>query len=299
MNLGFERSAGLYAFVRTVEAGSFSGAARIAGTTPSAVSKSVERLERRLNTKLFLRSTRALTLTPDGIAYFERVAPLLRQLEEADEVVLGAGRLQGRLRVSLPGVCEPFLIDVLTREFLPRYPDIRLEVNVTDRHIDLIREGFDIALRVGDVGDGEWIARPLGRLPLTLVASPDYIAHHGAPRAIDELKAARHVRYLLKGRPFPIIFGDGETLTTDGVLDTDSGQTLRTSALNGVGIAQILRLSVTADLRTGNLVEIMPERPLRAIPFQALHIFGRLLPLRARVLIDFISESLALHIRSG
>lgn len=297
MNLGFERSAGLYAFVRTVEAGSFSGAARLAGTTPSAVSKSVERLERRLNTKLFLRSTRALSLTPDGSAYFERVAPLLRQLEEADEVVQGGRRLQGRLRVSLPGVCEPFLIDVLTRQFMSRYPDIRLEINVADRHIDLIREGFDIALRVGDVGDGEWVARPLGRLPLTLVASPDYVARYGTPRSIDELKAARHVRYLLKGRPFPITFGDGETLMTDGVLDTDSGQALRTSALNGVGIAQILRLAVTSDLAAGNLVEVMPERPLRAIPFQALHIFGRLLPLRARLFIDFLSESLAAHVR--
>src|SRR3546814_15688723 len=122
MTAGLEPTTGLHAFVRAVETGSFSAAARLAGTTPSAVSKSVERLERRLGVKLFLRSTRSLTLTVDGTAYHERIAPLLRALDEAGDALKGSERAQGVLRASIPGVLGPALIEELHREFVPRYP---------------------------------------------------------------------------------------------------------------------------------------------------------------------------------
>lgn len=286
---------GLQAFVRAVEAGSFSAAARIAGTTPSAVSKSVERLEHRLGAKLFLRSTRSLALTLDGTAYYERVAPLLRALDDADELLAETGKARGTLRVSLPGILGPLLVDALTRDFLPRYPDIRLDISISDRHVDLVREGYDVALRAGRVEDSDWIARPLGNLPLVLVAAPDYLARAGSPDTVEALGAGDHISYRLRSQTYPIRFSDGTFLVPEGVFDTDSGQAMRIAALNGAGIAQLLRLTVADDLAAGRLVEVMKHLPLAPVPVQALHAFGRFVPLRLRIFNDFLAETLTPH----
>jgi DNA-binding transcriptional LysR family regulator len=296
MKSGYERTTGLLAFVRTVEAGSFSAAARLAGTTPSAVSKNVERLEKRLGVKLFLRSTRSLSLTVDGTAYYERVAPLLSALDDADEALEGAGRASGLLRVSIPAILGVALVDALTRDFVNRYPEIKLEISISDRHVDLVREGFDVALRTGRVADSDWIVRPMGSLPLALVASPAYLDRAGQPQSIDELEQAAHIRYMLGARAYPIAFANGESLNPAGVFDSDSGQAMRTAALNGLGIAQLLRFAVEADLQAGRLMQVMPDHPLALVPAQALHAFGRFPPLRIRLFTDFVAETLAAHI---
>ncbi len=296
MKSGLERTTGLLAFIRTVEAGSFSAAARLAGTTPSAVSKNVERLERRLGVKLFLRSTRSLSLTVDGTAYYERVAPLLRALDDAGEALEGAGRARGLLRVSIPAILGPVLVDALTHDFVRRYPDIKLEISISDRHVDLVREGFDVALRTGPVADSDWIVRPLGNLPLVLVASPAYLDRAGHPQSIEALGQAAHIRYMLGARAYPVTFANGESLTPAGILDTDSGQAMRTAALNGLGIAQLLRFAVEADLQAGRLIEVMPDHPLALVPAQALHAFGRFPALRIRLFTDFIAGTLSAHV---
>ena len=291
-----ERTTGLFAFVRTVEAGSFSAAARIAGTTPSAVSKNVERLERRLGIKLFLRSTRSLALTTDGAAYYERIAPLLQALEEAGDALGEAGNARGRLRISLPGILGPILVDALTRDFMTRHPEIALEISITDRHVDLVREGYDVALRAGEVAATDWIARPLGTLPLVLVAAPAYLERAGVPASIDELREAAHIRYRLGARAYPIGFADGSRLAVDGAIDSDSGQAMRIAALNGAGIAPLLRAAVAGDLAAGRLVEVLPQKPLAAVPVQTLHAFGRFAPLRVRLFHDFVAAALAPHL---
>ncbi|AJA09511.1 LysR family transcriptional regulator [Sphingopyxis fribergensis] len=292
---GLEHATGLLAFVRAVEAGSFSAAARLAGSSPSAVSKSVERLERQLGMKLFLRSTRSLSLTADGAAYYERIAPLLQALDDADEVLGDAGSARGRLRISLPGILGPILVDALTRDFISLYPKIALEISITDRHVDLVREGYDVALRAGEVAAVDWITRSIGNLPLILVASPAYLARAGSPASIEDLADAAHIRYLLGARASPIVFADGSRIETRGVLDTDSGQAMRIAALNGIGIAQLLRAAVVTELETGRLVEIMPTNPLAPVPVQTLHAFGRFPPHRVRLFNDFIAATLAPH----
>lgn len=285
-----DNAAGLTAFINTVETGSFSAAARLAGTTPSSVSKSVARLERRLGVVLFTRSTRTLNLTLEGAAYFERVMPLLRALGEAQDVVQTAAVAHGRLRVSLPTDLGRQLMDPLTRIFLKRHPQIHLELHMADRHVDLIREGYDLALRAGAVDDSALTIRALGRAPLVLVASPDHLDQHGRPETLEALADARHIRYRLDGRPFPITFASGATLSPEGVLDCDSGFALRAAAINGVGIAQLLRWTVDEDLRAGRLEIVMPDAPLPTVPLQILHAFGRLQPLRARLFADFVAE---------
>ena len=295
MVMGLEPTTGLRAFVRAAEAGSFSAAARLAGTTPSAVSKSVERLETRLGVKLFLRTTRSLTLTVDGTAYYERVAPLLRSLDEAGDVLSSTNKARGSLRVSLPGVLGPTLVEHLTDGFAQRYPDIRLDISITDRHVDLVREGYDAALRVGAVEAVDWMVRRIATLPLVLVAAPAWLERAGCPATRDELFRVAHIRYRLGSHVYPIRFADGFELATEGALDTDSGQAMRTAALAGMGVAQLLRLAVADDLASGRLVEVLPQDPLISVPVQSLHAFGRLAPLRVQLFTDFLAEVLAPH----
>lgn len=284
-----DHAAGLSAFIDAVETGSFSAAARRAGTTPSSVSKSIGRLERRLGVRLFVRSTRSVATTVEGAAYFERVAPLLRALAEAQDVVRTRSA-EGRLRVSLPTDLGRLLLDPLTRIFIPRNPGVRLEVDLSDRHVDLVREGYDLALRAGVAPDPDLVARPLGAAPLVLVASPEHLDRHGRPETLADLAAARHVRYRLHGELFPIRFANGVTLRPEGVLDCDSGFALRSAAINGVGVAQLLRWTVDEDLRAGRLEVVMANSPLPIVPLRILHAFGRFQPLRARLFSDFVAE---------
>lgn len=280
-------------FVRVVEAGSFTGAARLIGATPSAVSKSMARLEARLGARLFQRSTRAFGLTPDGEAYYERVAPLVRGIEEAPEVLGPRSGATGRLRISMPADFGRFMVEALTTRFRQAHPGVRLDVSLSDAHVDLIREGFDAVLRVGRVADTGLIARPLGALPMVLVASPAYLARRGAPASREALRAHDHVRYILAGRPFPIRFADGEEVLPPGVFDTDSGEAMRIAARNGLGVAHLLRASVAAELERGELVTILPDVPLPPAPVQALHAFARNPPARATALFRFLDAEMA------
>ena len=193
-----DKTAGLEAFVTTVEAGSFSAASERLGTTPSAISKSVARLEQRLGVKLFRRSTRSLTLTVEGTAYHERAVPLLRGLEDAEEVVRSASRARGMLRITMPSELGRLLMDALTNGFLPRYPEIRLEIGMTDRPVDLIREGYDLALRAGRLADSDLAVRTLGELPMALVASPEHLERNGRP-GCSRILAERRMSAICSG----------------------------------------------------------------------------------------------------
>jgi DNA-binding transcriptional LysR family regulator len=291
-----DKTAGLAAFVSTVETGSFSAASERIGTTPSAISKSVARLEQRLGAKLFRRSTRSLTLTVEGIAYYERAMPLLRGLEDAEEVVRSASSARGMLRITMPSELGRLLMDALTSGFLPRHPEIRLEIGMTDRPVDLIREGYDLALRAGRLADSDLAVRTLGELPMALVASPEHLERKGRPGSLEDLSRAAHVCYMLGGRPFPIRFMGGPTVSPEGRLHLDSGFALRVAALNGVGIAYLLRCTLEADIKSGQLEVVLPQRQLEHVPLHFLHAFGRTPPLRARLFMDFVSAEIAAYL---
>lgn len=284
---------GLFAFVRAVETGSFSGGARVMGTTPSAVSRSVAKLEQRLETRLFHRSTRSLSLTDEGQAYFDRVAPLLRDLEDAGDVLRSDGATaRGTLRVSMPSVLGTALMDAIVTDFLARYPELRLQVSISDRHVDVIGEGFDLALRAGTLADSGLIRRSLGSVPLRLVASPDYLESAGRPAVIAELEGHRHIRYLPANRPYPLLFADGKKVACAGNLDVDNGMVMLHAALKGAGIAQLLHPVVAPHLKTGALEEVLPNLPLQQVPLHFLHAFERRAPTRARLFMDAVAEHL-------
>lgn len=282
----------LTAFAKAVETGSFSAAARASGTTPSAVSKAVARLESRLGTRLFKRSTRVLSLTDEGEVYYGRVAPLLRQLADAEDLFRGDVAVQGSLRVSMPSVLGHVLVDAIAARFLVEYPDIRLEIGLADRRVDVIAEGYDLALRVGELPDTSLRRRRLRSIRLCLVASPAYLDAAGRPVRRTDLSAHRHVRYIVGRQAYPLRFADGEAIAPNAALDLDNGSLMVRAAANGAGIAQILEVAVEAELRTGRLERVLPGEAMLELPVQILHAFERHVPLRARLFMDFIAGEL-------
>lgn len=284
---------GLTTFVRVVEAGSFTAGARLLESTPSAVSKTIARLEKRLGTRLFRRSTRALALTSEGSAYYERVAPLLRRLEDATEVLGNERLLGGRIRVSMPAQLGRALLAPITRDFMPSFPAISLEASLTDRRVDLLHDGFDLAIRVGPLEDSGLSVRSLGDLALILVAAPSYLDRTGTPVLAADLTFHQHLRYRLSGASYPLHLPTSQSLVMpEGSFDADDGEALRTAACNGLGIAQLLLGSVREDLREGRLRQVLPDLPLPRVPVSALHGHGRMLPERMRMLVDFIANAL-------
>lgn len=283
-------TSGLMAFVRTVEAGSFSAAARDLATTPSAVSKSVARLERRVGARLFLRSTRALTLTPDGQSLFERVAPLLRDLDESDDAIGSGDALSGRLRVSMPGELAPLLLPPLFSGFAAGYPDLHLEIGLTDRFVDLIREDYDVALRAGNPKQSDLMVRHLADLPLVIAASPAFVQSQVSPSSAQELAALPFARYSLGGMTQPVRLADGTNFVPRGQVDCDTGNALIQAALAGLGAVYLLRCLVAKELEAGLLVALAPDVALPILPLNAIHAFGRTVPQRVKRFCDFIAR---------
>lgn len=283
-----EKTAGIAAFVRTVEEGSFTEAARKLGASPSAVSKSVARLEHRLGVRLLRRSTRNLSLTTEGAAYFEQVAPLIAAIDDAEDMLDAKGDARGLLRVTAPTDLTRLLVAGWIEEFSAGHPRLKLELSVADRHVDLIREGYDVAVRVGRLTDSALIGRKLAELPAALAASPSYIARNGAPASVADLRHHACLRYISPTGPYPWTWADGTSLVPDGPLDSNDGSALKLAALEGAGIVHLLRIAVKEELARGWLMPILPELTLPSLPVYALHAFSRHVPLRVQRFIDFL-----------
>ncbi|WP_367828633.1 LysR family transcriptional regulator [Shinella sp. S4-D37] len=279
-------------FVRVVETGSFSAAAKSLGATPSSASKSISRLENLLGAKLFRRSTRVLMLTAEGEAFYERVMPLLREIENATDVLQSHGAISGRLRISLPGEMGRLLVRSIFSGFLPSHPDISLEIGMTDSHVDILRDNYDIAFRVGHTDHNGLMSRTLAHLDMVLVAAPSLIERHGRVQTVDGLRRLPFARYSVEGRPYPIRFADGLEVHPQGRLDLDSATAIKEAARRGLGAAHLLKRIVQKDIDDGSLVVLLPDRPLEKVPFRALHASGRMPSLRMQVLTDFVAETI-------
>ncbi|WP_341962610.1 LysR family transcriptional regulator [Pseudomonas sp. RC10] len=286
-----EKTAGLAAFVRTVDSGSFSGAGRILGASPSAVSKSVARLEKRLGVRLLQRSTRTLSLTAEGSVYYDFVAPLLQGIESAEDVVQSAGSAKGLLRITVPVLVGRALVSKWVKEFSEKSPNIKLEVTVTDRNVDMIREGYDLAIRIGNLDDTGLIGRHLADISYLLVASPGYLANRGHPENVADLQDHACLRYLLAGRPYPFIFADGRSYLPDGCFDTDDAVTLIQAAMEGVGIVQLPAFALRNEIERGTLTRVLANELMATTSIHALHAFGRQVPMRVRLFIDYLMET--------
>ena len=249
--------------VQVAEARSFTAAAGQLGISQSGLSRAIGRLESELGVRLLQSTTRAVSLTPDGRQFVEHCTPLLCGLEDAERR-LGDRPCtpSGVLKLTAPSMFGRKVLVPLTGQLMARYPQLQFELVLNDRLVDLVEEGFDAALRTGPISDVRMVARPLRPLRWVTVASPGYIARHGAPESVDALQdhTCLAVRNLRSGRLVDWQFRDGDGLrdfTAPARMVFDSGDPLVEGALAGVGIVQVMDFAVADALADGRLVRVL------------------------------------------
>ena len=284
-------------FCLAAEEGGFTAAALVAGVTPAAVSRSVGRLEERLGTKLFVRTTRSIRLTEGGRSYYEQCRQALTQLVDAEREVMGKQQEpSGTLRISLPTTYGHHRILPLLPEFRRRYPKVRVEAHLSNRNIDFVGEGYDMAVRVRAQPDSTLIARPLEDARLLVVAAPEYLQRIGTPLVLDDLQQHECIQFELpsSGRRITWLFSEGgkerEMLTDGGYLCSDDVLGGVTLAKHGAGLFQTYRFIVERELVEGSLVEVLQPFAGRSRPFTLLYPQHKHMPLRLRAFVNFIME---------
>lgn len=286
-------------FCFAAELGSFTAAANAASVTPAAVSRSVARLEQRLGVRLFVRTTRQIRLTDAGRIYHEQCRQALAQLTDAERQVTGAQATPaGMLRISAPTPYAHYRLLPLLPRFRRRYPEVTLDIHVSNRNVDFADEGYDLAIRGRMPADSTLIARKLEDAELVLVAAPSYLARAGAPRDLDDL--ARHdcIQFDLpstgKRIPWPFRRDGQQTdfVTRGGLCCSEDVLGIVTLARAGGGLVQTYRFIVEQDLARGDLVELLPQHGGTSRPFILLYPHARHLSLRVRTLVDFLVAEL-------
>ena len=281
-------------FVQAAETRSFTDAGKRLGVSSSAVGKAVARLEERLGVRLFHRSTRSITLTPEGTLLLERCRRIFGEIEAAEaELAQTRGPPRGKLRISLPLV--GMLMMPTLSAFMREYPEIQLDLDFTDRIVDLIGEGFDAVVRTGEITDSRLMTRLLGTFRFVLVGSPDYFAQHGRPLKPDQLAghACLHHRYATNGRidTWPL-----RKLRKDVALPmtviANTIEPLIYLAEQGRGIACLPDFAIRPQLRDGLLVPVLDDDLDRSGVFRILWPSSRHLSPRLRVFVDFLAKNL-------
>jgi DNA-binding transcriptional LysR family regulator len=293
-----ESSLAMLAFVRAVERGGFTSAARDLAVTPSAVSKLVTRLERRLGVRLLQRSTRRLALTPEGEVYFERVQRIVRDIDDAESEVMRFGvRPRGRVRVAVGTAFATYALVPALPEFVGRYPEIDVDLSIGDRVVDLVEAGADVAIRVGALADANVTARRVGNLERVIAASPAYLAKRGVPSRPEDL--AKHNCLTLPGvagqAEWPFRADDGARLVAvKGNLTANNAETLYELALQGLGLIRLSDLIVGPAIRSGRLVPVLADvHQPEPLPVHAVYLPARHRPPKIGALVDFLVERFA------
>lgn len=291
-----DRTADMTTFLAVACAGSLSAAARVLGLTPSAVSRVVSRLEDRLGVRLVVRTTRSLRLTPEGQEYARAARRILDDLDQVESALADRARPGGSIRVSMAMAHGRISIVPLLKEFLERYPEIRVDIQLSDEVADILGGHVDVGIRFGPLQDSPLTARRLGETGRTVVASPEYLARAGIPAHPREL--ANHncldfsFRRIEPGWPF-LIDGEQFMLPVSGNLQANNGETLVQLALQGVGITRVGRFHTEDEIRTGRLVSLLEEfNPQDSESIHAVFIGGANTPARVRVFVDYLVEKL-------
>jgi len=291
-----DRLASLEIFVRVIETGSFSAAARYQGIGQPAVSKAISQLEEWLGVRLLLRSTRSLTPTEAGLNFYQHAK---RAVEDADEAVRAArgsaSGLDGRLRVSAP-VCfaRLHIIPQLPR-FLDKHPDLDLDLRLDERHVDLVDEGIDVALRMGDLADFSMPARRIGQARRLLIGTPAYLARHGTPSSPSDLLDHKLVIYTHDGVGEACTFrrgADEATITPKGRVSITASEGVRAAVLADIGLAIASEWSFTPELISGAVVPVMEDWQLEPVALSAVFPTGRLVSAKAREFLAFVESCL-------
>jgi DNA-binding transcriptional LysR family regulator len=280
------------AFAKVVAAGSYAEAARRLGLTRSAVSKAVMELELLLSARLLDRTTRRVTPTEAGLAYYERCVSILADVEETE---IQISRLhdepRGVLKINAPMSFGILYLGDAVAQFMARYPELRIELVLSDRFIDPLEEGVDVTVRIGALGDSSLIARRLAPARRALVASPPYIERHGAPQTPQDLSAHRCLAYghMAAVHRWQLIQGaEVVAVQITSSLCSNNGEVLRTAALAGNGIANLPTFLVGPEIAAGRLTVVLPDNPPTELGIFALYAPNRYLAAKTRVFIDFL-----------
>ncbi len=296
---------GILNFTRTAELGSFAKAAKELGISPVAVSQNISRLEAGLGVRLLARSTRALQLTPEGQAFLEQCRQPLAQLDAAcKEVASDARSASGKLRATVVSpVAYLYLIPLLPK-FQQRYPDITLELELSEDTRSLIPKRFDVGIRVGAMNDAAFVARPLGPLRLLFCATPAYLAKHGTPQSQDDLAQHRLLLLQISGAEQTTPFfvqsrQDGgrsiQFLQLPGHFICNDFRSLAQACGDGLGIAQLPQPMALPMLQSGRLKVLLPDSVAEGIQLFIHYPSRKQLPARVRAFVDFVVEHFAGH----
>jgi DNA-binding transcriptional LysR family regulator len=286
-------------FARIVERRSFTLAAQDLGLPRSTATETLQQMEARLGVRLLQRTTRQVTPTLDGEAYYRRCMAILADIEEAESAFTGA-KPTGMLRIDVHGTLARHFVLPGLPEFLAAYPGLQLHLSEGDRLVDLVREGIDCVLRVGELHDSSMVGRRIAVLEEVTCASPAYAEQMGMPRTLDELDAHRMIGFIstASGNVLPLEFEVDGTLrhmTLPTSITVTGAEMYVAAARLGLGLIQVPRYHVADDLTAGTLVEVLPAFPPSPTPVSLLYPHNRQLSPRVRVFIDWLSKAFATH----
>jgi DNA-binding transcriptional LysR family regulator len=294
----FDDIAALVIFARVVQQRSFTRAARELDTSTSAVSKRIARLEARLRTPLLTRTTRQVTPSEAGLMLYEHCLRILREVEDAELHVAGlANAPRGLLRVSAPVYFGELHVAPLLAGLVQRYPEIRLELSLNDRFVDLVAEGFDLAVRIGDVSGASLVTKRLARVAHVACAAPAYLERRGRPQHPRDLLEHDCLRYTLdpvRGSwRFKGSGGAELTVPVTGGFDSNHGGALREAAVAGLGIVRLPEFYVAEAIDSGALVRILDEFMPSDLNIQGVYPGNRMMSPKTRVALDFLAQELS------
>lgn len=289
-------------FSRVVETGSFTRAADSLGLPKGTVTKQIQGLEARVRVKLLNRTTRRVTVTPDGAAYYERASRLLTELDDLDASMTNAqANPSGRLRIDVGSSVATLLLIPNIERFYERFPDIQLDMGVSDRIVDLIADNVDCVIRAGEITDQSLVARRIGHLPFITVASPSYIRRHGVPMHPHDLEKSHRVVNHFSGstrRMFPMEFNkDGEHIEPDAPyrLAVNENNSHTVAVLAGLGASQMVSFIAQPYIDSGQLVRILPDWTREPMPVYVVYPPNRHLSAKVRAFVDWTAELFSQH----
>lgn len=285
-------------FVAVVEAGSFVGAAETLGLSKAAVSRHVGELEQRLGTRLLHRTTRRLSLTDDGQLFYARAKEMLAAVDEAEsEISSRSGEPSGRLRINAPLSFGVLQLAPLWPRFAQLYPKVSLDIDLSDRVVDLVEEGYDLAVRITNLPSSQLVSRQLATTRMICCASPSYLAQHGTPAHPDDLAQQEVISYsyFAARDEWTFTAPDDSTVVvrTHARIHANNGDTCRAAALEHQGIILQPDFIVADDLRRGDLVELLPTWRTLTLGIHAVYPSRKHLPIKTRRLVDFLVEAFA------
>ncbi|CFL29089.1 putative multidrug efflux transcriptional regulator CeoR [Burkholderia pseudomallei] len=291
-----DRLQAMQVFTRVVDTNSFTKAAETLGLPRASVTTIIQNLEAFLGVRLMHRTTRRLSLTPDGAAYYERCVRILADVEETEaSFQVNNRKPHGKLRVDMPGSIGRLILIPSLCEFHSRYPDIDLQLGLSDRPVDLLQEGVDCVIRVGALQDSSLVARRVGLFEGTTVASPAYLEKYGEPQTIEELAQHKAVNYFSSrtGRTIDwafLIDGKEVEVKMNGLVSVNDADAYVTCGLEGFGLIQPPLFMVLPHLRNGTLKEVLPGHKPLPMPISVVYPHRRHLSPKVRVFVDWVAE---------